>query len=74
MTTDLTEAQYELADRIERIVESIPQPTGWTPSALGRRLDEDSARVRTVLVWMVRNRYLNADREDFNSRTHYYAR
>lgn len=70
----LTPNQYDLADRIEHLIENAPAPAGWTPSALGRRLHEDSVHVRTVLMWMVRNQFLVADRDDLNSRTHYYAR
>lgn len=71
---DLTDEQYDLADRIESALEAH-RGTWFTPSRLARKIKgANSGAVRTVLIWMAKSRFVAADREDFNSRTKYAAR
>lgn len=55
-TVDLTEAQYDVADRIELAMEADPDTT-WTPSALARKVRADYDDVVTVLRWLVAGQY-----------------
>ena len=53
MTADLelTDEQYDVADRIGRLLEANPARL-WTPSALGRRTKASKGDVLAALRWM----------------------
>lgn len=54
----LSDAQYDLADRIiDLLLTRAPEVT-WTPSAMARRLGEDTTAVAAVLPWMARHCYV----------------
>jgi hypothetical protein len=54
----LSDAQYDLADRIEGVLWTKPPEVTWTPSAIARRLGVDTAAVAAVLPWMARHLYV----------------
>lgn len=55
---DLTDEQYDLADRIEGLLRTKPPEVTWTPSDIARRLHVDTTTARTVLSWMARRLYV----------------
>ena len=76
MTTQpepLTDKQYELADDIGDVLDR--RPDKWfTPSEVARSLKADTTHIRPILQWMARSQYVEANRIDLNSLTHYRAR
>ncbi len=78
-TNELTDADYELADRIEEAL--LAHPGSQTPSAIGRWTKDDASAVRSCLAWMVRDRFAECDRDSvyhawarFALPTHKYRR
>lgn len=57
MTTELTDEQYEIADKIERILEGPAGKDGLPPSGVARRAKVTYDQAWTVLTWMVRHQY-----------------
>ncbi len=57
---ELTDAGYDLADKIEAGFKAQPDAT-WTPSGMARKVKADTGEVRNVLAWMVRHRYIDGD-------------
>lgn len=58
MIEELTEAEYTIADRIERKLEMSPE--GVTPSMAARAARTDTGTAAKVLGWMCVNRYAHA--------------
>lgn len=54
--TELTDEQYDLADRIELVLEAAPA-AGLTPSAVARRVRTTTAQAALVLAWLTECRY-----------------
>jgi hypothetical protein len=52
-TSDLTDAQYELADKISAFLETQKDAAvSWAPSAVAKRVRCTTNQARTVLQWM----------------------
>ena len=67
---DLTDAQYEIADKIEIALEAA-DARGLTPSALARKVKIPTAQIYAVLNWMVNGRYIHTSGN--RSWTRYHA-
>lgn len=67
--SDLDDAGYALADRLEAVLEQAAD--GVTPSAAARKAATTTNEVRVVLDWMVRNQYAHTSGN--GAWTRYYA-
>jgi hypothetical protein len=67
---DLTDEQYELADRIEAALEAAG-PDGLTPSRIARKAHADYHETCDVLFWMVAHQYAHTSGN--GAWTHYHA-
>lgn len=67
---DLTDEQYELADRVEVALRAADKG-GMTPSAIAKKTRADYFKVTTVLAWMVAHQYVHTSGN--GARTHYHA-
>jgi hypothetical protein len=65
----LTDEQYQLADRLELALEAAP-PAGLTPSAAARKVGTDTVSARHVLDYLVRHRYAHTSGN--GAWTHYH--
>lgn len=55
---DLTDGQYDLADRITEVLRSQPPERTWTPSELARRAHAGDTSIYPVLRWMARHLFV----------------
>ena len=60
MTEELTDQQYDLADRIAEVIDGMKRARNWSPSELGRKLGADTVAVKVVLQWMAARQYIAA--------------
>lgn len=67
---DLTDEQYELADRVELALRAADKG-GMTPSAIAKKTRADYFKVTTVLAWMVARQYVHTSGN--GARTRYHA-
>lgn len=59
MTSELSDAEYDVADQIEALLEADPTRS-WTPSRVARRVHVTTPEATRVLAYMVANRYITA--------------
>lgn len=64
----LTDAQCDLAERIEGLLRTKAVEKTWTPSEVAQRLRVDTATARTVLLWMARYLYVRTYGEGARTR------
>ena len=57
---DLTELEYDAADRLYELLDA--RPDDWfSPSAAGRQTHDDTTTAKRVLAWMFEHRLVDAD-------------
>ncbi len=56
---ELTDAEFEIADRIETLLEADPARS-WTPSEVARKVHTTTGDAARVLAYMKANRYVTA--------------
>lgn len=55
---DLTDAEYDLSDRIAELLRRYPPERTWSPSQIAQRLHVDTNEVYPVLRWMARHLFV----------------
>lgn len=58
-TNELTDAEFEIADRIEALLEADPTQS-WTPSGVAREVRVTTTDAARVLAYLLTNRYITA--------------
>lgn len=59
-TSELSDSEYEIADRIYALLES-DVTRSWTPSSAARKVHTDTTTAAAVLRWMREHRMVAAD-------------